>query len=235
MHIVKTIRESIMTPIHSAGYPFIVIFAILGIILTMIWGHFFFPGLLLTLWCVYFFRNPVRVTPERAGLVVSPADGWVLSVEDLPPPVELDLPSGKYTRIAIFMNVFDVHVNRAPMSGKITDKFYFPGAFLNASLDKASERNERLGLVMKTNHGPTIGFIQIAGLIARRILCDVQQGDVLAAGAHYGIIKFGSRVDVWLPKPVKVLACVGQTTLAGETMIADFARGAKGIDASVAR
>ena len=235
MHIFQTIRESIFTPIHPAGFPFIAIFAIVALILTAIWEHFFFPGLLLTLWCVYFFRNPVRTTPKRDGLVISPADGRVLSVEDLPPPSELELPDGKYTRIAIFMNVFDVHVNRAPMSGQITDKFYFPGAFLNASLDKASEQNERLGLVMKTDHGPTIGFIQIAGLVARRILCDAQENDTYGVGEHYGIIRFGSRVDVWLPKPVKVLVSAGQTTLAGETMIADFAKGAKGIDESVAR
>jgi phosphatidylserine decarboxylase len=147
----------------------------------------------------------------------------------------LDLPKGKYTRIAIFMNVFDVHVNRAPMAGEVTDKFYFPGAFLNASLDKASTDNERLGLVMKTDHGTTIGFVQIAGLVARRILCDAMEGDRLRAGEQYGIIRFGSRVDVWLPQPVKVLVAAGQTTLAGETMIADYARGAKANAESIAR
>ena len=235
MHIFKAIRENVLVPVHPAGWPFIAIFAVAGMILTVIWEHLFFPGLILTLWCVYFFRNPVRTTPVRDGLVISPADGRVLSVEDLPPPAELDLPDGKYTRIAIFMNVFDVHVNRAPMAGKITDKFYFPGAFFNADLDKASEQNERLGLVMKTDHGPTIGFIQIAGLVARRILCDANEGAHLTVGEHYGIIRFGSRVDVWLPKPVKVLACPGQTTIAGETMIADFAKGAKSVEESVAR
>ena len=235
MHIFDTIKTSVLVPIHPAGRPFIAIFAVVAVILTMIWEHLFFPGLILTLWCVYFFRNPVRVTPQRPDLVISPADGRVLSVEDLPPPAELDLPDGKYTRIAIFMNVFDVHVNRAPMAGVITDKFYFPGAFFNASLDKASTQNERLGLVMKTDHGPTIGFIQIAGLVARRILCDVSEGDQLTTGEHYGIIRFGSRVDVWLPKPVKVLVAPGQTTLAGETMIADYARGAKAMAESIAR
>jgi phosphatidylserine decarboxylase len=235
MHIFESIKSSIMVPIHPAGRPFIAIFAVGWGILSMLSEHLFYPGLILTLWCVYFFRNPVRVTPQRPELVIAPADGRVLSVEDLPPPEELDLPKGKYTRIAIFMNVFDVHVNRAPMAGEVTDKFYFPGAFLNASLDKASTDNERLGLVMKTDHGPTIGFVQIAGLVARRILCDAMEGDRLCAGEQYGIIRFGSRVDVWLPQPVKVLVAAGQTTLAGETMIADYARGAKANAESIAR
>jgi phosphatidylserine decarboxylase len=233
MNILNAIRDNVFTPIHPAGWPFIAIFAIIALILTAIWEHLFFPGLLLTLWCVYFFRNPERITPQGPGLVISPADGRVLSVEDLPPPDELDLAGGKYTRVAIFMNVFDVHVNRVPMSGRITDKFYFPGDFLNASLDKASEQNERLGLVMETDHGPIIGFIQIAGLVARRIICDTAEGDRLGAGDEYGLIRFGSRVDVWLPKPVKVLALPGQTAIAGETVIAEFAGKAKSKDRSV--
>ena len=227
MNIFKAVKENMLVPIHPAGWPFISIFAIATVILSVLWEPFFFPGLVLTLWCVYFFRNPVRVTPDRDGLVIAPADGRVLSVQDLPPPAEMDLPDGSYTRIAIFMNVFDVHVNRAPMAGEVVDKFYFPGAFFDASLDKASEKNERLGLVIKSGHGPVIGSIQIAGLVARRILCDVAEGDTLKAGEQYGIIRFGSRVDVWLPKPVKVLAIPGQRTIAGETMIADFTRGAK--------
>jgi len=227
MHIFQAIRESVFVPIHPAGWPFIAIFAIATALLSVLWEPLFFPGLVLTLWCVYFFRNPVRVTPDREGLVIAPADGRVLSVEDLPAPAEMDLPEGRYTRVAIFMNVFDVHVNRAPMAGTVVDKFYFPGAFVNASLDKAAVENERLGLVIKTDHGPVIGAVQIAGLVARRILCDVVEGDVLKAGEHYGIIRFGSRVDVWLPRPVKVLAIPGQRTIAGETMIADFNRGAK--------
>jgi phosphatidylserine decarboxylase len=235
MHIFIAIRDAFSTPIHPAGWPFIAIFAIVALIFTALWQHLFFPGLLLVLWCVYFFRNPVRTTPTRDGLVISPADGRVLSVEMLPPPIELDLPEAEYTRISIFMNVFDVHVNRAPMSGRIIDKFYFPGAFLNASLDKASEENERLGLVMETDHGPTIGFSQIAGLVARRIICDVSENDQLSVGEQFGIIRFGSRVDVWLPKPVRVLACPGQTAIAGETMIADFTKGATGNDGSVQR
>jgi len=235
MHIFQSIKENVLVPIHPAGWPFISIFAIATVILTTLWEHFFTPGLILTLWCVYFFRNPVRTTPDREGLVIAPADGRVLSVEDLPAPVEMDLPDASYTRVAIFMNVFDVHVNRAPMSGTVVDKFYFPGAFLNASLNKASEQNERLGLVIKTDHGPVIGCIQIAGLVARRILCDAAEGDALKAGEQYGIIRFGSRVDIWLPKPVKVLAIPGQRTIAGETMIADYTRGAKANTTGTAR
>ncbi|MGU9961399.1 MAG: phosphatidylserine decarboxylase [Candidatus Puniceispirillales bacterium WSBS_2018_MAG_OTU23] len=235
MNILKAVRENMLVPIHPAGWPFIAIFAIAGFILTAMAEVLFFPSLILTLWCVYFFRNPVRVTPMREGLVVAPADGRVLCVEDLPPPPELNLPTGKYTRVAIFMNVFDVHVNRVPMAGKITDKFYFPGKFFNADLDKASEQNERLGLVMKTDYGPSIGFVQIAGLVARRILCDANEGDHFNVGAHYGIIRFGSRVDIWLPKPVKTLICVGQTTIAGETMIADFVKSAKANSTAVSR
>ncbi|MGC6485421.1 MAG: phosphatidylserine decarboxylase [Candidatus Puniceispirillales bacterium] len=235
MHIFDAIKQSLFVPIHPAGWPFIAIFALVGILLSLLWEPFFTVGLLLTLWCVYFFRNPVRVTPDDPDAVIAPADGRIIGVEELPPPEELDLPEGKYIRIAIFMNVFDVHVNRAPMTGVITDKFYFPGIFVNASLDKAAAENERLGLVMKTDQGPTIGFIQIAGLVARRILCDAVEGDRLAAGEHYGIIRFGSRVDVWLPKPCKPMVLAGQRSLAGETVLARFGRSGRAITDGVSR
>ena len=229
MNILDSIRQTLLVPIHPSGWPFIALFALAGVILTLIWGGMFFPCLALTLWCVYFFRNPVRVTPQRDGLVVSPADGRVIGVGEMPAPEEIDLPPGKYVRIAIFMNVFDSHVNRAPMTGVVTGKSYFPGAFLNASLDKASSENERLGLAMETDGGKTIGFVQIAGLLARRIVCDAEEGDRLEAGEHYGIIRFGSRVDVWLPMPVKTLVLEGQRVLAGESVLADYGRGGKGI------
>ena len=235
MHIFDAIRQNMIVPIHPAGWPFIAAFALVGLLLTLIWDVLFWPGLILTLWCVYFFRNPVRVTPEDSEAVVCPADGRILSVEELPPPAELELPDGKYIRIAIFMNVFDVHVNRAPMSGVITDKFYFPGIFVSANLDKAAAENERLGLVMKTDLGPSIGFIQIAGLVARRILCDAVEGDRLAAGEHYGIIRFGSRVDVWLPKPCKPMVLAGQKSIAGETVLARFGRTGKAVTEGTAR
>ena len=229
MHIFESVRQAVLVPIHPAGWPFIALFAVVGGVLSLIEGGLFYPCLILTVWCVYFFRNPVRVTPQRDGLVVSPADGQVIGVEELPAPEELDLPAGKYLRVSIFMNVFNAHVNRAPMTGVITDKFYFPGAFFSANLDKASKKNERLGLVMETEAGKTIGFVQIAGMVARRIVCDAMEGDRLEVGEHYGIIRFGSRVDVWLPKPVKTVVLKGQHVLAGESVLADYGRGAKAI------
>ena len=235
MHIFEAIRQALFVPIHPAGWPFVAIFAVIGVVLTLIWDMLFFPSLILTLWCVYFFRNPLRTTPQRDGLVVAPADGRVIGVDELPVPQELDLPEGKYVRVAIFMNVFDVHVNRAPMAGVITDKFYFPGAFFNASLDKSALENERLGLVMESDSGQKIGFIQIAGFVARRILCDAIEGDRLSTGQHYGLIRFGSRVDVWLPKPVKTIVLPGQKTLAGETILADYGRGAKAVTEGLTR
>ncbi len=235
MSIIDSIKSSILVPIHPSGRPFIIIFAIIAVVLGIISDGLFVVGLVLLIWCAAFFRNPVRTTPKLQGAVIAPADGRILSVEDLPPPPELKLPEGSYTRIAIFMNVFNVHVNRAPMSGKIIDKFYFPGRYFNVSLDKASEQNERLGLVMESDDGRVIGFIQIAGLVARRILCDVGEGAQLEVGAQYGIIRFGSRVDVWLPKPVKTLVARDQTTIAGETVIASFGRGVKPVDDVVRR
>ena len=222
MSIVSSIRDNVLVPIHPAGRPFIAIFAAIGVGLWLLWSPLWFLGVVLTLWCVYFFRNPVRTTPEREGLVVSPADGRVLSNGPVDPPAELGLPDGNWRRISIFMNVFDVHVNRAPMAGTIRSKFYFPGMFLDASLDKASEKNERLGLVMDTDCGRTVGFVQIAGLVARRILCDVDQGSRLQAGEHYGLIRFGSRVDVYVTDDAKIFALPGQKTIAGETILADF-------------
>ena len=229
MHIFESLRQTLLVPIHPSGWPFIALFAIVGVALALIEGGLFLPALVVTVWCVYFFRNPVRVTPQRDGLVVAPADGRIVGVAELPAPEELELPEGKYIRIAIFMNAFDVHVNRAPMTGVITDKFYFPGAFFNASLDKSSVENERLGLVMETDGGKKIGFVQIAGLLARRIVCEAMEGDRLETGEQYGIIRFGSRVDVWLPKPVKTIALEGQRAVAGETVLADYGRGGRAV------
>ena len=235
MNIVNAIRESIFVPIHPSGWPFIVLFVIVGIILTIIWTPLLTLAVIMVLWCVYFFRNPVRLTPLREGLIIAPADGKVLGVEELPAPDELDLPATQYIRISIFMNVFDCHVNRAPIAGVVTDRFYFPGEFLDASFDKASILNERLGIVIETDSGKKIGCVQVAGLIARRILCDAVEGDRLQTGEQYGIIRFGSRVDVWLPKPCKTLVLGGQHVIAGETVLADYARGAKSIDKGEAR
>jgi phosphatidylserine decarboxylase len=214
--------KDVLVPINRAGWPFIAIFALIA---TGLWYWYFPAGILgcvLTLWCMYFFRDPERITPTREGLVICPADGVVQSVVMAVPPAELDLGSAPKCRIAVFMNVFNVHVNRVPITGKITAKTYRPGKFLNASLDKASIDNERMSLKITGKNGIEIGFVQIAGLVARRILCQVSEGDTLRAGQRFGLIRFGSRVDIYLPSGVASLVSVGQTTIAAETVIADF-------------
>ena len=223
MSTVKKLIEEIFVPIHPAGYPFIGAFLILTFILGLFLGSTsFLMGLVLSCWCIYFFRNPKRYTPQRADLVIAPADGRVLSVLVMNPPLEMGLQGNNWTRVSIFMNIFDVHVNRSPIEGKVIHKYYFPGSFVNASLDKASEKNERACLIFESKSGKTIGVVQIAGLIARRILCKADEGENLRAGQIFGIIRFGSRVDVWLPNPVKLNVLVGQRTIAGETILADF-------------
>ena len=222
MNIFKAITEEVLVPIHPAGWPFIFIFVVSSILITMFWPPFILPGVLLSLWCVYFFRNPVRTTPVTENFVVAPADGRVLSIGEASLPEDLDLPDGEWRRVAIFMNVFDVHVNRAPVAGHVTATSYHKGAFLNASLDKASEANERQNIVMETSAGQLVGIVQIAGLVARRILLEAGVGDRLAVGQQFGIIRFGSRVDLWLPASTPVLVMPGQRTVAGETVIADL-------------
>ncbi|MEC8131005.1 MAG: phosphatidylserine decarboxylase [Pseudomonadota bacterium] len=222
MNIYKAITEEVLVPIHPAGWPFIFIFVVSSILITMFWPPFILPGVLLSLWCVYFFRNPVRTTPVTENFVVAPADGRVLSIGEASLPEDLDLPDGEWRRVAIFMNVFDVHVNRAPVAGHVTATSYHKGAFLNASLDKASKANERQNIVMETSAGQLVGIVQIAGLVARRILLEAGVGDRLAVGQQFGIIRFGSRVDLWLPASTPVLVMPGQRTVAGETVIADL-------------
>jgi len=214
--------KSILVPINRAGWPFIAIFAVITAALFYAWEPSGWIGVILTLWCVYFFRDPPRVTPTREGLVISPADGVVQMVQDAVPPEEIGLGTSPLTRISIFMNVFDVHVNRIPIGGTIAQLAYRPGKFFNASLDKASEFNERQSVRLTTNFGPDIGFVQIAGLVARRIKCDVEESQVLSTGERFGLIRFGSRVDIYLPKNVPALVAVGQRAVAGETVIADF-------------
>ena len=179
-------------------------------------------GVVLTLWCVYFFRDPERITPVREGLIISPADGVVKMIDKAPPPKELNMGDKDRWRICVFMNVFNVHVNRIPISGTVTALNYRPGKFLNASLDKASELNERQSLGLTLDGGKDIAFVQIAGLVARRILCDVTKGREMKTGERFGMIRFGSRVDVYLPDDVKPMVAVGQTAIAGETVIADI-------------
>ena len=214
--------KTVLVPINPAGWPFIAIFAAGALMLAYIAEPLGWVGAILTLWCVYFFRDPDRVTPTRAGLVIAPADGRICLIDEAVPPAELEMGDKAMQRVCIFMNVFNVHVNRAPMDGEITKLAYRPGKFLNAELDKASEFNERHALRMKTEHGPDIAFVQIAGLVARRIVCQVHEGTHLKAGERFGLIRFGSRVDVYMPKGSKPLVSVGQLTTAGETVIADL-------------
>ena len=222
MNIFKSVKDEVLVPIHPAGWPFIFLFFLVSAILSYFWAGFLLPGSLLSLWCIYFFRNPKRTTPVTDYLVVAPADGRVLSTGIVPVPDDLDLPKGEWRRISIFMNVFDVHVNRAPVAGKVIATHYHKGAFLNASLDKASEQNERQNMVLEMPSGQPVGVVQIAGLVARRILIEAAVGDYLNIGQQYGIIRFGSRVDVWLPATTPVNVLAGQTTIAGETILADL-------------
>lgn len=210
------------SPIHKEGWPFIAIFAAVTFILLLISNTLGILGAVFTVWCIYFFRDPERFTPVDDNLVISPADGIVTAISDVAPPEELEMSEAPLTRVSIFLNVFDVHVNRSPLSGKILKIWYFPGKFVNASLDKASEFNERQAIRLQVKGGREIAFVQIAGLIARRIVCDVQEGDELLAGQRYGMIRFGSRVDVYLPKGAAPLVSKGQRMIAGETVLADL-------------
>lgn len=223
-NIMDTVR-SVLVPIHPEGWRFIGIFALITLVIGFFWSPFLFIGGVLTLWCAYFFRNPERITPVREGLVISPADGVVQMIQPSAPPPELEMGDAPLTRISIFMNVFNVHVNRAPVDGIIVKLAYRPGRFLNASLDKASEHNERQSVRMRLADGRDIAIVQIAGLVARRILTWIEEGRELAAGERFGLIRFGSRVDVYLPDGVSPLVCVGQTAVGGETVIADLGAG----------
>jgi phosphatidylserine decarboxylase len=218
--ILESIRR-IIVPIHKEGYPFIAIALVLAILLGSLWSPLGWIGAILTVWVCYFFRDPQRVTPVREGLVISPADGRVSLITTAVPPAELDLPQEPMKRVSVFMNVFDCHVNRMPVSGRITQIVYTPGLFLNAELDKASEDNERNALVIETQTG-RIGVVQIAGLVARRIVPFVRQGDALGVGERFGLIRFGSRVDIFLPLDTQVLVGLGQVAIAGETVLADL-------------
>ena len=222
MSIINSVSE-VLVPIHREGYRFIAIFAVVTLVLFWLGiGPLAWAGVILTLWCAYFFRDPERVTPMRDGLVISPADGRVSAIEEVTPPAELDLPREPVTRISVFMNVFDVHVNRSPVDAAIRRITYVPGLFINADLDKASLDNERQALTLERSNGQRIGVVQIAGLVARRIVKFVNEGESLSAGQRFGLIRFGSRVDVYLPQGVKSLACIGQRAVAGETVLADL-------------
>ena len=221
MSIIKSIRAQI-APIHGEGYPFVGAFALVSLILFLFWAPLGWIGTVLTIWCAYFFRDPPRVTPVREGIVVSPADGRVSRIINAVPPAELGLGAKPLTRVSIFMSVFDCHVNRSPVSGRIERIAYHAGTFINADLDKASENNGRNSLVIVTASGARIVVVQIAGLIAHRIVSFVREGVAIGAGERFGMIRFGSRLDVYLPDGVRPMVAEGQTAIAGETVLADL-------------
>jgi phosphatidylserine decarboxylase len=213
--------RQILAPIHPDGWKFIAVAAVATLILFLLWPPAGWVALILTLWMAYFFRDPWRVTPTRPGLIVSPADGIVVSLGAAPPPPELEMGPDPLPRIGIFLNLFDVHVARAPVGGKLMARRYTKGRFVNASLDKASTENERLALRIIPDEGPAVACVLIAGLVARRIVCHLYEGQTLGAGVRIGIIRFGSRADIYCPPPYVPLVALGQRMIAGETVLAD--------------
>lgn len=212
--------DTFVKPMHPEGWKFVSIFGAITLVLFWIWDPLGWLGLGLTVWCYYFFRDPKRAVPQNAGLLVSPADGVVSLIEHAVPPAELGLGPEALVRVSVFMSVFNCHVNRAPIAGRITAVAYRPGTFVNASLDKASTDNERNALAIEMADGRTIAVVQIAGLVARRIMCWKKPGDSVRTGERFGLIRFGSRLDVYLPAGVEPQVALGQTMVAGETVIA---------------
>ena len=211
-----------LKPMHPEGWRFVGIFGAATVLLFLIWEPLGWLGLLLTVWCYYFFRDPIRAVPQGEGLVLSPADGVVSQIERATPPPELGLGPAPLLRVSVFMSVFDCHVNRSPAAGRVLAVAYRKGRFLNASLDKASEDNERNALLIELPDGRRLIVVQIAGLVARRILCWTREGTALRAGERFGLIRFGSRLDVFLPAGSEPRVSVGQTAVAGETVLAEF-------------
>jgi phosphatidylserine decarboxylase len=220
MSVVNSLRRSV-APIHPQGYPFVAGFALATLVLWWLWSPLGWLALIATIWCAYFFRDPTRVTPVRRDLVVAPADGAVSFAGPAPPPPELGLGTAPLQRVSIFMSIFDCHVNRAPVEGRVERIAYRPGLFLNADLDKASEDNERNGIVIGASSG-RFGVVQIAGLVARRIVCFTREGAHVSAGERIGLIRFGSRVDVYLPPEAQIAVGVDSRAVAGETVIAEI-------------
>ncbi|SDK97800.1 phosphatidylserine decarboxylase [Aliiruegeria lutimaris] len=215
-------RDTFLKPMHPEGRKFVAIFMAITVILFLISTFLGWVGAGLTVWCYYFFRDPVRATPSRDGLIVSPADGVVSLIEKAVPPAELGMSDEALTRVSVFMSVFNCHVNRAPIAGRIAAIAYRPGKFFNASLDKASADNERNSLCIEMADGRQVAVVQIAGLVARRIVCFSSEGDELQTGERFGLIRFGSRLDVYLPEGVHPMVSLGQTMVAGETVLADL-------------
>lgn len=221
MHDLLDALKMVTFPIHKEGYKFILIFALAAIILALLSNFLGLIGLVATLWCIFFFRDPERITPLDEKAVISPADGRVTRVDyGVVAPSELGYGNKKFTKISVFLNVFDVHVNRSPVSGSVEKVVYKAGKFLAANADEASEENERNSVVVKTADDQEVIFVQVAGLVARRIVCDIKEGAQIKAGERYGIIRFGSRADIYLDEEVEIKALVGQTMIGGETIIA---------------
>ena len=215
--------KKFIPPIHPAGFPFIIIFIVAALILSVISDFLGWVGFILTIWCTYFFRDPERVKPDKNNILLSPADGKILFVGKSKSPDNLsDNQSKEMQKISIFMNVFDVHINRIPISGKISWLKYVPGTFLNASLDKSSEDNERMIIKIEYSKNKYVYVVQIAGLIARRIKCDLSENQSVTIGDRFGLIRFGSRVDLYFPNDCDPLVSEGQTSISGETLLADF-------------
>ncbi|HEU4381253.1 MAG TPA: phosphatidylserine decarboxylase [Hyphomicrobiaceae bacterium] len=219
--LIDTITDSIV-PVHSDGYKFLAIGAGVCLLLFLVWPPLAWVAVLITAWIAYFFRDPPRVTPLRDGLIIAPGDGRVSHIEVVRPPAELGFGDEPRLRISIFLSVFDVHINRAPVAGRVVRSVYVPGTFLNAALDKASEENERRCLVIQTPNNLEIAVVQIAGLVARRIVTFIREGDTVGVGERYGLIRFGSRVDTYLPPGHGALVAIGQRAVGGETILADL-------------
>jgi phosphatidylserine decarboxylase len=212
--------STFVKPMHPEGHKFVSIFAAITLVLFLLWEPLGWTGVGLTVWVYYFFRDPERVVPNDDGIMVSPADGIVSLLEPAVPPMELELGSEPMTRVSVFMSVFNCHVNRIPAAGRITTVAYHHGKFLNASLDKASEQNERNGITIELSDGRQYGVVQIAGLVARRIMCWSKEGSDIQRGERFGLIRFGSRLDIYLPSGAEPTVQIGQTMIAGETIIA---------------
>ena len=212
--------STFVKPMHPEGRKFVAIFATITLFLFLLWEPLGWVGVGLTVWVYYFFRDPERVVPNEDGIMVSPADGIVSLLEPAVPPSELGLGSEPMTRVSVFMSVFNCHVNRIPAAGRITTVAYHHGKFLNASLDKASEQNERNGITVELSDGRQYGVVQIAGLVARRIMCWSEEGSDMQRGERFGLIRFGSRLDIYLPNGTEPTVQIGQTMIAGETIIA---------------
>jgi phosphatidylserine decarboxylase len=215
------VLRRVLAPLHPDGFRFVAVGVVATLVLFVLWAPAGWAAAVATLWMVYFFRDPWRVTPTRPGLLISPADGIVTSIAASTPPPELAMGDMAVVRIGIFLNLFDVHVTRTPVGGRVAAMRYTKGRFVNASLDKASEQNERLAIRVAPPEGPDIAFVLVAGLVARRIVCDLYQGQQVARGQRIGIIRFGSRVDIYCPPPYVPMVVAGQRMVAGETVLAD--------------